>query len=70
MKGDKKVLGFAMVVLGHRRFSELQRSYDRVRPDHESDDDAAAAVLQQLTEAEVALLWRSTKAGAPPKEDT
>lgn len=68
MKGDKKVLAFVQVIAGHRRFRELGDIYARLRPDHASDDDAAAATLQHLTEEEVAMLWKNTKAGAPPKE--
>lgn len=70
MKGDYKVLAFAQIIFGHRRHKELGDLYKQLRPEHDSDDDAAAETLQHLTQEEVDMLWKHTKTGKPPEETT
>ncbi len=65
MKGDKRVLDFVRTITSLRRFKELGEIYAKLRPEHTSDDDAATAALQHLTEEEVMLLWKNTKTGGP-----
>ncbi len=65
MKDDKRLLDLARSLASIKRFKELGDLYTNLRSGHESDDDAALAVLAYLTQAEIDMLWRVAKTYLP-----